>query len=234
MKSPYLLAWVIFMVFVSIPNGVLGGAYTIGRDEQGYFIQTDADGTWSIAPEDVTDIIKKGGYGKYVVMVDGSNQYIETDKHGEFLIDLQVDGQLVDEGVGSSGNLTGNDTSVIIDGNKVIVPIVLQYNGNETETLLLLDTGASITILHQHVADQLEIRQSVDTEIMVVGGQKIDTAINKLDFVSAGPIRKKNIVVGIVEHHGEKVKWGGLLGMNFLRGLNYRIDFENKVITWGD
>ena len=24
----------------------------------------------------------------------------------------------------------------------------------------------------------------------------------------------------------------GLLGMNFLRGLNYRIDFVNQVITW--
>jgi len=38
--------------------------------------------------------------------------------------------------------------------------------------------------------------------------------------------------IGVVVHKGPPVKFGGLLGMDFLRGLKYYIEFKNQTIKW--
>ncbi|MBW1752533.1 MAG: hypothetical protein JRJ46_05410, partial [Deltaproteobacteria bacterium] len=55
-------------------------------------------------------------------------------------------------------------TKVVIDGNRVLVPVKLGYRGKEVEATLLLDTGATITTMHQHIADQLYITQTKKAE----------------------------------------------------------------------
>jgi hypothetical protein len=37
---------------------------------------------------------------------------------------------------------------------------------------------------------------------------------------------------GIIKYKGPRVPYNGLLGMNFLRGLDFSIDYENKLIIW--
>ena len=49
------------------------------------------------------------------------------------------------------------ETAITIDGNRIFVPVTLGNNGIEVETLLLLDTGASHTVVHRDVAAQLNI-----------------------------------------------------------------------------
>lgn len=124
------------------------------------------------------------------------------------------------------------ETRVTIDGNRVLVPVTLGYEQREIQTLLLLDTGASMTTLHQDVAEKLGIRQSRKVRAQVVGGKFIDFDLVRLDYIRVGPYDLKGANAGVIDHRGPEVSHQGLLGMNFLRNMRYSIDFEKKVIHW--
>lgn len=224
------LSLILTLFFVSTPVHSL--SYHIGKDEEGYYIQTEMDGRWAIAPEDVTDAIRVGDGGSYRVLTDGEFLYLETENHGEFMIDKEAYDQSQQDRVKSWEGAGESETKVIINGNQVLVPVTFSYNGNTIESLLLLDTGASITVVNRDLAEQLNIENAFKTEVMVVGGNKIETDLIQVDYIEAGPVRVENLTVGIIDHQGEPVQWEGLLGMNFLRKTDYQIDFENKVIHW--
>ena len=123
-------------------------------------------------------------------------------------------------------------TDIVIDGNKVLVPVTLGYDGLEAEAMLVLDTGASIIALHREVADRLEIKDAKKAKFRVVGGSTIETDVVQLEYVKVGPHVKSDLHAGIIDHEGVAVSYNGLLGMNFLRGLEYSIDFDKQVIKW--
>ncbi len=125
-------------------------------------------------------------------------------------------------------------THVKILGNAVLVPVTLSRDGNEVQATLLLDTGASITSIHSDVAARLRIdgAQTQKTMGLVAGGGVLEARRTKLSYVSVGPYTKSGLDVAIMEHKGPAVPYEGLLGMNFLRGLRYVIDFQNQTINW--
>ncbi len=51
-------------------------------------------------------------------------------------------------------------TSIIINGNRILVPVKLSYNGRLDSTWLQLDTGASTTVIHHPVANHLNMSGS--------------------------------------------------------------------------
>ncbi len=124
-------------------------------------------------------------------------------------------------------------TNVTIEGNSVFVPCTLGYDKYEFEALLVLDTGCAVTTLHEDIAKQLHIKKGKRSYARVAGGGIIGVNEAKLKYIQVGPYRKEGMRVDIVEHKGPSVKQKGLLGMNFLRGLNYKIDYFNEVIKWG-
>ncbi len=123
-------------------------------------------------------------------------------------------------------------TPVIIKGNRVFVPTTIANKGIEVETLLLLDTGASQTVVHRDIAGQLNIIALKKGLSQVAGGQQIYTEMGKVDYIKVGPYKLNNTLILVINHEGAAVTYNGLLGMNILRNFNYRIDFENQMIVW--
>ncbi len=125
------------------------------------------------------------------------------------------------------------ETKVIIQGNRVLVPATLSAGGNEVQATLLMDTGADQIALSQNIADRLNIQQTRKTAVRVAGGKIIKAKYTVLSYVKVGPHKKENIGTFILKQSGPTFEFDGLLGMNFLRGLDYKIDFNNQIIRWG-
>jgi predicted aspartyl protease len=125
-------------------------------------------------------------------------------------------------------------TKVIIEGNMVLVPAKIGYGASSIQVMLVLDTGASHTIINTGIADRLNIdpAKTKKVQIQVVGGALVDVRIAKLSYLSVDSHTRNDLVVGIVEDKSALVKYDGLLGMDFLKNLKYYVDFDNMLIHW--
>ncbi|MEJ2264372.1 MAG: response regulator [Anaerolineales bacterium] len=125
-----------------------------------------------------------------------------------------------------------NETPVVIEGNRVFVPVTIGNNGIEIEVRLLLDTGASQTVVYRDVANQLNIVALQKGRTQVASGQQVYTEVGKVSYLKVGPKIMENFHILIINFEGSAVSYSGLLGMNFLKRFQYNIDFENQVIRW--
>jgi predicted aspartyl protease len=132
--------------------------------------------------------------------------------------------------------VSGGDepTKVKIRGNTVLVPVTLVNGGNEVDVHLILDTGASRTTIHNDVADQLSINLSKErtAKVQIVGGAVIEARVIRLNRLTVGPHTKRDWEIFVVPYKGSAARYDGLLGMDVLRGLKYRVDFKKQVIIW--
>ena len=132
--------------------------------------------------------------------------------------------------------VSGGDepTKIRIRGNAVLVPVTLVYGGREADVQLLLDTGASATTIFTAVADQLavDLDRARKARVQVVGGEILEARVVNMDRLTVGPHTKHNVRAVVVPHKGPASGYDGLLGMDVLRGLKYRVDFKKEVIVW--
>lgn len=116
--------------------------------------------------------------------------------------------------------------------NQILVPVRVAYRDREVTATFLLDTGATTCTISPELAKRLKINAD-DTNMGLasgVGGSVHMVGRTELHSMSVGPHRKSNIEVSII-HTGRN---DGLLGMNFLRGLRYHVDYDTQEIRWGE
>jgi len=124
------------------------------------------------------------------------------------------------------------ETRVILEGNRILVPVTFNNDGVELDVHLLLDTGASQIVVNRQLADQLSVVTLQKGLAQVAGGSKIQTQFGRVSFIKVGPHKMEDAGVLVIPHEGAPVNYSGLLGMNFLKNVEYSIDYQNQVIRW--
>jgi clan AA aspartic protease (TIGR02281 family) len=126
-------------------------------------------------------------------------------------------------------------TSVTVRNNQVRVPVLLSYRNNVVEAQLVLDTGATTTMITSDLADRLGIRADGTEAALaqIADGSVVKASWTRLDYISVGSKRVNYPKVAIMPSRGLLSGFGdGLLGMNFLGEFRYHLDINSQIIEW--
>jgi predicted aspartyl protease len=228
---------VVFILFSFwwIPFLHAENTYYIGRDEGGVYLQTDTYGSWYIDKADAGKF-EIGEKGVTKIGIDHTGNFIMIDNRVKIYTDLEARESIarhIRENDRLLSQRTGQiETTILVRDNQILLPVTLGYQSRETTVLLLLDTGASITVLHGDVADKLALQQMTPSVLFSAEGQRIESRLAQLSYIKVGPLKKENVLVSIIEHKDPAVERRGLLGMNFLRDFEYQVDFKRRKILW--
>ncbi len=119
-------------------------------------------------------------------------------------------------------------------------PVTLLRNGshfiveatlNQSEVRLLLDTGASLTILSREVARPLGL-QAIDAQQTVIintANGTTEAQLYRVESITVGAFDVSPIDIAVVEQLAIEGA-SGLLGMNFLEHFDFRIDQEHAEL----
>jgi clan AA aspartic protease (TIGR02281 family) len=122
---------------------------------------------------------------------------------------------------------------VTVQGH-VQVPVTLSYRGKSVKTILMLDTGASTTIISEATAAELGIRPEETTQRVatLADGSKVLSHVVVIDSVRVGLKELQQTPVAILPSAGRQENHSGLLGMSFLKAFRYQVDLNGQKIIW--
>jgi hypothetical protein len=123
-------------------------------------------------------------------------------------------------------------TPVVIKGNRVLVPVEVAMGNRTVKLSLLLDTGASTTVLHRSSLSELDLPSGKRFRARVAGGGIVNSNRIRFRHINVGPFQIKKASAMVINLTGKPPSYDGMLGMDFLKSHPYQIDFEARVIQW--
>ncbi len=138
----------------------------------------------------------------------------------------QSDSSLAQE----SNQDSNKDRDITIPLEKIGGSFVVQVNLNQERTAhLIVDTGASMTVLSTNIAIDLGILGTTDTELLTVNtaGGSVQVNMNYLSSLTVGNAQAHNVAVAIHDLPDIPEQIEGLLGMSFLKHFLITLDAEH-------
>ncbi|WP_460101581.1 aspartyl protease family protein [Sessilibacter sp. MAH4] len=114
--------------------------------------------------------------------------------------------------------------------NHFLVPLTINRNSRVS---LLIDTGASLTVLSRHSFNRLNIANRVtflSTAQMNTAGGIANADIYQVDKLTVGNFSVADAQIAVMDL-GDLGGSDGLLGMNFLGQFNFQIDTEDHILS---
>lgn len=123
---------------------------------------------------------------------------------------------------------------MIINGPQILVPVEVAYENRKVELHLLLDTGASSTVIHSKSLAKLDIDEEEGrvTYGVGVGGCRIKMRMIKFRSIKVGPFKADGASAFVIANRSRSSRFDALLGMDFLQYMSYAIDHSASVIQW--
>jgi clan AA aspartic protease (TIGR02281 family) len=193
------------------------------------YIWTDAEGVKHFSqeppPENATEIMVKDEV-HFDASLDAKQQHTEQP------VEQEVEAAPM-QSPKPSAAAKRQQTRIVLKGNVILVPTTLIYGGRQIDTHLVLDTGASSTVLHAPLAKRLGIQPKINTQIRVASGEMVNAQAVNMDAIRVGPHKMQGMRTLIIRHQGPQTPHQGLLGLNFLSQFPYSVDMRSMVINWG-
>jgi len=126
------------------------------------------------------------------------------------------------------------ELSIRIDeSGGVIVPVSINGRGPFP---FLLDTGSSHSVVSQSLADQLALRFVARTSVLTSTGREWRPVVN-VDQTTIGGAQSEGLLASVtpsaqLDVIGRGIE--GVIGQDFLIGLNYTLDYKRKRLVWSD
>lgn len=122
------------------------------------------------------------------------------------------------------------ESDITIPLQKIGGSFVVQANLNKERTAyLIVDTGASMTVLSTNIAIDLGILGTTDNELLTVNtaGGSVQVNMNYLSSLQVGTAQSENVAVAIHDLPDIPEQIEGLLGMSFLKHFLVTLDAEH-------
>ena len=122
------------------------------------------------------------------------------------------------------------DSDITIPLQKMGGSFVVQVNLNGQRTAnLIVDTGASMTVLSTNIAIDLGILGTTDTTLLTINtaGGSVQVNMNYLSSLQVGQAKAQNVAVAIHDLPDMPEQIEGLLGMSFLKHFLITLDAEH-------